>query len=340
MNTRSPAPLRALSAPVVRTEHRTVHGYRRVFRTAGDGDQVLLLVHGIGDNSDTWSELLPRLAERYTVVAPDLLGHGRSDKPRADYSIAAYANGMRDLMDVLGIDRATLVGHSLGGGVAMQFAYQYPDRVERIVLVSTGGVTRDVNPILRLISIPPVGHALTALQLPRADIALAGLGRALGGLRGYPLFHDTDDLVRVLSSFSGPTARAAFLRTLRAVVDWRGQVVTMLDRCYLTADIPTQIVWGDHDLVIPVRHAYLAHAAMPGSHLEIFCGAGHFPHHDDPERFLAVAEQFLRTPAAEYDPARRRQLLDEGVHTADLTGPVATRAAVIDAIAADERSAT
>lgn len=124
---------------------RTIHGYRRAFRLAGSGP-VLVLIHGIGDNSSTWLDVIPHLAKKYTVIAPDLLGHGRSDKPRADYSVAAYANGVRDLLSVLGVERATIIGHSLGGGVAMQFGYQFPEMIERLVLVSSGGVTKGVHP--------------------------------------------------------------------------------------------------------------------------------------------------------------------------------------------------
>src|SRR3954462_2007324 len=134
-------------------QFRTIHGYRRAFRVAGSGPAILL-IHGIGDNSTTWSTVQTKLAQRFTVIAPDLLGHGKSDKPRADYSVAAYANGMRDLLSVLDIERATIVGHSLGGGVAMQFAYQYPERCERLVLVATGGIGREVHAILRVASSP------------------------------------------------------------------------------------------------------------------------------------------------------------------------------------------
>src|SRR6201991_356671 len=138
--------------------YRTIHGYKRAFRVAGSGPAILL-IHGIGDNSTTWSTVQPKLAQRFTVIAPDLLGHGRSDKPRADYSVAAYANGMRDLLTVLDIEKATVVGHSLGGGVAMQFAYQFPERCERLVVVSSGGVSREVTPLLRAASLPPA-HAI------------------------------------------------------------------------------------------------------------------------------------------------------------------------------------
>src|ERR1700755_1291814 len=146
-------------------QYRTIHGYRRAFRIAGSGPAILL-IHGIGDNSTTWSSVQSTLAQRFTVIAPDLLGHGKSDKPRADYSVAAYANGMRDLLSVLDIDHVTVIGHSLGGGVAMQFAYQFPQLVERLILVGAGGVTKDVNFALRIASLPMGSEALALLRPP------------------------------------------------------------------------------------------------------------------------------------------------------------------------------
>src|SRR6478735_5220749 len=148
-------------------QYRTIHGHRRAFRLGGDGP-VLLLLHGIGDSSEAWVPLMPALAERYTVLAPDLLGHGHSDKPRADYSAAAYANGMRDLLDVLGVERATIVGHSLGGGVASQIVYQFPQRCQRLVLVAPGGLGREVTPVLRFLAAPYAELVLPPWRLPGA----------------------------------------------------------------------------------------------------------------------------------------------------------------------------
>jgi pimeloyl-ACP methyl ester carboxylesterase len=284
---------RAPRSPVVRIDSRVIHGYRRVFRIAGSGPP-LLLIHGIGDSSATWRTIIPALARNHLVIAPDLLGHGRSAKPRADYSVAAYANGMRDLLGVLGIDRVTLVGHSLGGGVAMQFAYQFPERTERMVLVSSGGAGRHISPLLRAATLPGAPAVLSALRLPGArlavNVAVALLGRLDTGLG-----QDAPDLKRMVDALPDATARAAFIRTLRAAVDWRGQVVTMLDRCYLVRALPTLLVWGSRDSVLPVGHGYQAHAAMPGSRLEIFDGAGHFPFRTDPLRFGTVLEDFLDT---------------------------------------------
>lgn len=287
----------------------TIHGYRRAYRIAGRGP-VLLLIHGIGDNSSTWSTVHARLAERFTVIAPDLLGHGQSEKPRADYSIAAYANRIRDLLSVLDIERATVVGHSLGGGVAMQFAYQFPQLVERLVLVGTGGITSDVNFLLRWASLPVGGEALALLRLPMVLPAMQFGGKVAGRLLGSTrLGHDLPDMLRVLAGLPEPNALLAFTRTLRAVVDWHGQMITMLNRCYLTESVPVQIIWGRRDTVVPVSHARLAHDAMPGSWLEIFDDAGHFPFHDDPDRFMAVLENFIDSTApAEYDEPALREL--------------------------------
>ncbi|WP_439386531.1 alpha/beta fold hydrolase [Amycolatopsis lexingtonensis] len=272
----------------------------------GRGPAVLFL-HGIGDDSSTWLELLKALADDFTVIAPDLLGHGASAKPRADYSVAAYACGMRDLLTTLDVDRVTVVGHSLGGGVAMQFAYQFPERCERLVLVGSGGVGASVHPLLRLAAAPGAG-----LVLP-----LLGARPALPVLRGLAeLLRISDDLDYVVARYLRlvePGTRSAFLRTLRSVVDWRGQVVNMLDRCYLTEGIPTLLVWGTEDRVVPSGHALRAHRAMPGSRLVLFEGAGHFPHRSDPRRFAETLREFLTgTPAAEYDRGRWGDLLRAG----------------------------
>ena len=322
-------------------EYRTIHGYRRAFRVAGSGPAILL-IHGIGDNSTTWETVQTHLAQRFTVIAPDLLGHGQSDKPRADYSVAAYANGMRDLLSVLDIEKVTVVGHSLGGGVAMQFAYQFPQLVERLILVGSGGVTKDVHVALRVASLPMGGEALALLRLPMVLPAVQLAGQVVGAVLGSRgLGRDLPDVLRILRDLPEPTASSAFTRTLRAVVDWRGQVVTMLDRCYLTESVPVQLIWGENDVVIPVAHAQMAHAAMPGSQLEIFERSGHFPFHDDPDRFVEVVQQFVdSTRPAEYDHVALRQLLRAGISEGALSGSVDTRVAVLDAMGADERSAT
>jgi pimeloyl-ACP methyl ester carboxylesterase len=276
----------------------TIHGYRRAFVYGGRGP-ALLLIHGIGDSSDSWHRVLPELMRDHTVIAPDLLGHGRSAKPRADYSVAAYANAMRDLLAFLNVERVTVVGHSLGGGVAMQFAYQYPSLCERLVLISCGGAGREVHPLLRAAAAPNADFLLPLLRVP----GMRMIGRAtlsLLGALGTDLGEDAESLMRVFDALPDGASRRAFLRTLRSVVDWRGQAVTLLDRCYLTADIPTLLIWGARDEIVPVKHAHLVHAAMPASQLEVFDRAGHFPHESHPEGFLRVFQEFL----ARSEPAR------------------------------------
>ena len=261
-------------------QYCTVHGYRRAYVRAGKGP-ALLLIHGIGDSSDSWRPVLKELSKTHTVIAPDLLGHGRSEKPRADYSVAAYANGMRDLLSVLDVDRVTVVGHSLGGGVAAQFAYQFPDRCERLVLVDSGGVGRSVSPLLRLATLPGVELLMPLFGLP----PVKALGRTAAELLqqfDMALGRDAEEVLAVFDALPDTSARQAILRTLRSSVDWRGQVITMLDRAYLAEGIPTLIIWGRRDAIIPLGHGRLAHAAMPGSELEIFDEAGHFPHHLTP----------------------------------------------------------
>lgn len=297
--------------PVLVRQHVVVHGYRRGFVMAGHGPP-LLLVHGIGDSADTWSTVLDALVRDHTVVAPDLLGHGASDKPRADYSVAAYANGMRDLLSVLGIDRVTLVGHSLGGGVAAQFAYQFPERCERLVLVSSGGAGREVNPLLRLAAVPGAELALPALGLPGARRLLGWAGAAARLLGAMPA-EDVSGILDAVDRLPDAGARQAILRTLRAAVDWRGQCITLLDRAYLVGSLPTLLVWGRRDGVVPFSHALAAQRAMPGSQLEVFERAGHFPHRSDPVRFVAVLAQFVaQTPPAVFEPERWRARLQAG----------------------------
>ena len=291
-----------------RLRYVEIHGYRRAYRMAGTGP-ALLLLHGIGDSSESWLPVFDALARDHMVIAPDLLGHGASAKPRADYAVAAYANGMRDLLDVLGVEQVTVVGHSLGGGVAAQIAYQFPERCSRLVLVASGGAGRDVTPLLRLASAPFAEVFLAPLHWSVAPPVVRG---ALGvlGLVGNDLARDRDHVARILGGLPDGDAQVAFTRTLRSVVDWRGQVVTLLDRCYLADGVPALLVWGDRDGVIPVDHARSAQDAMSGSRLEIFEGAGHFPHHADPDRFVALVREFVAsTRPARYDRDRWRRLL-------------------------------
>jgi len=276
----------------------TIHGHGIAYRSAGSGPAVVL-VHGIASSSETWGKVMPGLADRATVIAPDLLGHGGSTKDAGDYSLGALASGIRDLMIALGHDRATLIGHSLGGGVALQFAYQFPDRCERLVLVSSGGLGKEVALHVRALSFPGVEYLIAPAFAPRLRAAGSAV---MGGLRGVgirppPSF---EEFWRGYGSLMDGDTRRAFFHTLRAVVDPGGQRVSALDRLYLASSRPTLVVWGERDPIIPVRHARTAHEAMPGSVLHIMEGVGHFPQHDQPERFVRLVLDFIDStrPAA------------------------------------------
>ncbi|TFV64064.1 UNVERIFIED_ORG: alpha/beta fold hydrolase [Bacillus sp. AZ43] len=281
-------------------ESRVVHGHRRAFIRAGEGP-ALLLLHGIGNNCQTWSGVINRLAEHHTVIAPDLLGHGNSAKPRGDYSIAAYANGMRDLLSVLDIEQATVVGHSLGGGIALQFAYQFPERCQRLAVVGSGGLGAEVSAGLRAATLPGAELVLTALAgistpLRASMQVLEGVGR----VAGWKQVRDLAEAGESLLALKDVEARRAFLRTLRGVVDARGQAVTALDRLYLADAMPMLVVWGSRDPIVPATHAETVRTLVPSARIEVFPGAGHWPHLDDPERFCDVLLEFIDTtePAA------------------------------------------
>ena len=289
----------------------TVHGHRRAYVRRGTGPVVLLL-HGLGCDHTTWGAVIDSLARTHTVIAPDLLGHGESDKPRADYSVGGYANGMRDLLTLLGIDTATVVGHSFGGGVAMQFAYQYPERTERLVLVGSGGLGPEVSPAIRAITAPGFHQVMGVLAAPGLRHLATTAMRVLARSRVSQL-RDLDEVADIYDSFKDPRARAAIRHVVRAVVDWKGQIVTMADRAYLTEAMPMCVVWGADDRVIPVDHASNASALAPTARVEIIPNAGHFPHKDHPERFAKIVRDFIRsTEPAHYDRERWRELLDEG----------------------------
>ncbi|NHC25320.1 alpha/beta fold hydrolase [Nocardioides sp. IC4_145] len=288
-----------------------MHGHRRAFVKVGTGP-ALLLLHGLGCNHTTWEPVIDLLARRYTVIAPDLLGHGQSDKPRADYSLGGFANGMRDLLTVLGIEQATVVGHSFGGGVAMQFAYQYPERTERLVLVASGGLGPDVTPAIRAVTTPGFHQVMGVLTLP----GIRHVGKkGMQLMTALPSRHarDLGEMAEIYDSFKDPAARHAIRHVVRGVVDWKGQVVTMADRAYLTEEMPMAVVWGRDDTVIPVQHAGRAGELAPRSRVEIIPNAGHFPHKDHPERFAKLLHDFIRTTQpASYDRDRVRQLLVDG----------------------------
>ena len=276
-----------------------LHGHKVGYRVAGSGPAVVL-IHGMLNTSRHWRGVVDRLADRYTLIAPDLIGHGNSAGPMGDYSLGAHAAGIRDLLSGLGVDRATIVGHSLGGGVAMQFFYQFPERVERLALVSSGGLGRDVSWPLRLAAAPGV-EALVAGLSSRPVLAALRLGRR----NVYAAAAH-----RALSSLDTPAARRGFLWTLRSVIDLGGQKVNANDRLYLLADMPTLIVWGGRDHTIPVEHGREAARLAPGSRFELLERARHFPHLEDPEGLASALGRWLaETEPALYDAAEWERLM-------------------------------
>ena len=283
------------------TKFIEIHGMRQAVVDEGDGDEVLLLIHGMAGSAQTWRAVLPQLAKKYRVIAPDLLGHGQSSKPRTDYSLGAFAVGLRDLLDELGVESATVVGQSLGGGVAMQFLYQHPEYCRRLVLISSGGLGPDVGLILRLLAAPgaefvmPViapSPVLRAGNAVKSWLSAAGLRSPRGA-----------EMWSAYSSFGDGETRHAFLRTLRSVVDYRGQAVSALNRLNLREGLPILAIWGEDDNIIPVDHAYAALEARPDCRLEILPGVGHFAQVEAPDKVIELLDEFITTTTPA-DPSR------------------------------------
>jgi pimeloyl-ACP methyl ester carboxylesterase len=294
-----------------RREEIVLHGHRISYRVGGEGP-VLVLVHGITGSSDTWREVMRPLAAEHTVIAPDLLGHGESAKPRGDYSLGAYASGIRDLMIALGHDRATFVGHSLGGGVAMQLAYQFPEHLDRLVLVCSGGLGREVHPVLRSTALPGAEFVLPLLCAQPLREAGGALGRVLRRL-GFQAGPDLTEIATGFASLGDVEARQAFIHTARSIIDVGGQRVSATDRLYLAEEVPTLLVWGERDPIIPAEHGRGAQGLMPGSRLEVFPGAGHFPHLSHPREFAELLADFVAdTEPADVDAKRLRDRLLAG----------------------------
>jgi pimeloyl-ACP methyl ester carboxylesterase len=301
---------RAEAGDELALRHITIHGHRRAYRMAGSGP-MLLLLHGVGCNSGTWLPLMPELVERFTVIAPDLLGHGDSDKPRGDYSLGGYANGMRDLLTLLGVDKATVVGHSFGGGIAMQFAYQFPERTERVALISSGGLGPEVSVVIRALTSPVTSAVLSVAGLrPLRPL----VGGALNALSRSRLPH-TRDLAEVAEIYRhmlcDPQGRFAVRHVTSSVVDWGGQIVTLADRAYLTQMMPMCVIWGEADDIIPVAHAYAAQGYAPDADVHVIPGSGHFPHKEHPDQVAEILTEFVaQHRPASYSRARWRRLME------------------------------
>ena len=285
-------------------QYVTIHGHQRAFVKRARARRCCCSTAS-GCDHTTWEPVIDALARRYTVIAPDLLGHGQSAKPRADYSVGGYANGMRDLLTVLGIDKVTVVGHSFGGGVAMQFAYQFPERTERMVLVASGGLGPEVTPAIRAVTTPGFHQVMGVLTLPGVrHVGMAGL-RALSrtGLQGDPRPRRGRRHLRVVPGPARPRRDPARRPRRRRLA--------RPDRDHGRPRLPDR---GDAD-VRDLGHATTRSSrsatprtpprSRPSARVEVIPNAGHFPHKDHPQRFVKILHEFIRTTQpASYSRAR------------------------------------
>ena len=278
---------------MARIDPQTVvlHSHELSYVDRGSGP-VILFIHGILGSQRQWAHLVDNMDADHRVLVPDLFGHGESAKPMGDYSLSAHAATLRDLLDHLGIERVTLVGHSLGGGIAMQFYYLFPERVDRLVLVSSGGLGREVNLILRSATLPGARQVLSLVASAPVLSRVEALGQRAFRI-GWRPTPDIDAMWRGFSSLADRESRNAFLATARSVIDFGGQTVSANDHLAGVRPIPTLIVWGSKDRMIPAWHALTAQRAIPDCRVELFEGAGHFPHLDDPDRFARVLREFM-----------------------------------------------
>ena len=285
------------------------------YTRAGTGPAVLL-IHGLGGTRQTWRDLIPALSRKCTVIAADLPGHGQSDPPAGDYSLGAHASSMRDLLVALNCPRASVAGHSLGGGIALQFAYQFPERTDRLMLISSGGLGSEVTPMLR------------AATLPGAEAVVAGLSkipvlltrRLLRVLPGLTAPTDADALADGLRGLRDPIQRRAFVRTAQTVLDWRGQTVSASRQLGLLNDIPVLVAWGAQDKTIPPRHHHAFADRVPHAVAVEISDAGHYSHETAPAELASALSTFLTTTSPyHYSEAEWRQHLSAPGSMSNLT---------------------
>lgn len=269
-----------------------LHGQELSYVDSGEGP-VVLFIHGMLGSQHHWAHLVDRMDDTQRVLLPDLFGHGASAKPMGDYSLSSHAATLRDLLDQLEIETVTLVGHSLGGGIAMQFFYLFPERVERLVLVASGGLGREVTPLLRSATLPGAEPVLGVVASSWVTSRLQDLGRAASKV-GWKAADAEDSVAwRSFTSLGDRESRRAFLATTKSVIDLGGQTVSAHGHLLDVDPPPTLAVWGSKDRIIPAWHALKAQESMPELRVELFEGAGHFPHLDDPDRFADLLREFI-----------------------------------------------
>lgn len=267
-------------------------GHRVSYQEAGPADgPVVVLLHGLASDSDTWDRALPELAGRgLRTIAVDLIGHGRSDKPASRYLLDDFAVSLDAFLDAVGIASATVCGHSLGGAIAIHFGYHHPERVDRLVLVSAGGLGREVHPMLRAAALPGAERLLGLAMRPRL-VRLYGRPRLHRALRLTP--ENVVNLRRAGRALRDAAGRQAFFAALRGVIEPAGQRGSFIEMKYLADHVPTMIVWSEQDGVIPLEHARAASAHLPTSRLVVFSGGGHEPHRRHAARFAEAVAGFI-----------------------------------------------
>ena len=292
----------------VHTEARVdLPGGTIAYTTAGTGEPMLL-VHGLGGTRQTWRHVIDALAATHTVIAPDLPGHGQSGAPAGDYSLGAHAAALRDLMIALGHSSTTVAGHSLGGGIALQFAYQFPGHTRRLILISSGGLGPELSVLLRAATLPGAARVVAGLSTLPTRITRTLFQTVI--LPGLLARQDAGPAAALIRGLSGARERQAFLRTARSVVDWQGQTVSADRQLVLLTDIPVLIAWGDNDRTIPPEHHQALARQLPDPHVVEIPNAGHYPHETAPAALVLAIHSFLisKTPFT-YDETRWRELL-------------------------------
>ncbi len=279
----------------------TVCNFQMSYLTGGQGEPVVLL-HGLGADNSTWRKVLPELARHFTVYALDMFGCGQSDKPLIEYTVEAMAHYVRLFMDAVSIKQAHLIGHSLGGGIAMQTLYFSPERVQRVVLIDSGGLGRDVHWLLRMTTLPGAHRIIGMLTDPRSRLL-----ELLGKMEEYevrPLNAEFESEIPVtMGRLRDPDVRRSFLRMLRAVGSLSGQTVSALSRLPERADRQFLLIWGERDRIIPAAHGRAAATLLPNAHLVVIPNCFHQPHIEYPLQFLQLTLDFLQAEAWPPDTA-------------------------------------
>ncbi|MEY3732758.1 MAG: hypothetical protein RL347_117 [Actinomycetota bacterium] len=277
----------------------SLHGLRLAYAESPGTGIPVVLVHGVGSSIDSWGEVGDSLAAAGRhLIAVDLIGHGGSSSGNGDFSLGANASAIRDLLDALEIDRVHLVGHSYGGGVSLQFTYQFPERVASLVLMSSGGLGADVHFGLRAASLPGSELVLRAAVSPRVVNTLHWTRSTLSrlGLRHRGVSERT---LAKLQRLQDESRLTGFVSTVRGVIGPEGQRVQAVDRLEGLSPEHVLIIWGDADAMLPVEHGRRAHAIVRGSHFVEIADAGHHPHDDAPDRvFLEILRHLARVEAS------------------------------------------